>query len=88
MTTYLSSVVSGNEESGCWTPYDFYTTEILFQTVKEVLKIKLMFALNPDHLSHIFYPYPLDQRGLAGENGKSVTISNSWPWQQMTAHRF
>ena len=49
--------------------YHFYTTEILFQTVKEVKNIRLVYSSNPGHLLHISYPYPQDQRGLADEGG-------------------
>ena len=48
--------------------HHFYTTEILFQTEKEVSKIKLVYASNADHLLHSSYPYPLDQRELVDKN--------------------
>ena len=48
--------------------YHFYTTEILFQTEKEVSQIKLVYASIADHLLHSSYPYPLDQRELVDKN--------------------
>ena len=48
--------------------YHFYTIEILFQTVKEVSNVKLVYASNADHLLHSSYLYPLDQRELADKN--------------------
>ena len=45
--------------------YHFYTTEILFQTVKEDKKNQI--SVRP--LRHSCYPYPLDQRGPADKNG-------------------
>ena len=46
--------------------YHFYTTEIFFQTEKEVSK--LVYASIADHLLHSSYPYPLDQRELVDKN--------------------
>ena len=53
------------------------------------VKIKIVYASNPDHLLHISYPYPLDQRGLADEHGNfnlfqkvshgTVTTNDSQP---------
>ena len=40
----------------------------LTSNVKEVFKIKLVYASNPGHLLHISHPHPLDQRGLADDN--------------------
>ena len=79
---YSYLIVSGvenrtlrNPSEGGWTPYveqqksyHFYTTEILFQTEKEVSKIKLVYASIADHLLHSSYPYPLDQRELVDQN--------------------
>ena len=48
--------------------YHFYTTEVLFQTEKEVSKIKLVYTSIADHLFHSSYPYPLDQRELVDKN--------------------
>ena len=57
-----------------WTPYDNYTTEILLQAVKSS-KLEIVYASNPGHLLHTSYPYPLDHRGLADENGNFLLIS-------------
>ena len=48
--------------------YHFYTTEVLFQTEKEVSKIKLVYVSIADHLLHSSYPYPLDQRELVDKS--------------------
>ena len=62
-----------NPSEGGWTAYVVYITEILsflvlFQTEKEVSKIKLGYASIADHLLHSSYPYPLDQRELVDKN--------------------
>ena len=56
-----------------WTPYVVYTIEILsflhnrlFQTVKEVLKVKLVYASNAGHLLH-------SSRGPADKNDIFLT---------------
>ena len=57
--------------------YHFYTTKILFQTEKEVSKIKLVYASIADHLLHSSYPYPLDQREQVDRNDNFKLISES-----------